>query len=88
MVLCNRRGPLNTNTSSILDNETDTCGRPAKYKSGGPNRNFFYYCEEHRSALLNGEGWDKKIGESLIPLDGTEEDVDFPASGFPKQSGR
>ena len=82
MILCNAKAPLNSSTSTVLDTETDICGRPAKWKDAGPNKNFFYYCDAHREALVNGPGWDGILGQNLVPLDGSEIEVSFsPSTG-------
>ena len=75
--LCTSRAPLNSSTSSIMDTETDPCGKPAKWKDGGPNKNFFFFCDAHREALVNGTGWDAVMGKNLIRLDGTEQNMTF-----------
>ena len=76
-VLCTSRAPLNSSTSSIMDTETDPCGKPAKWKDGGPNKNFFFYCDAHREALVNGSPLQASIARNLIPLDGTEQNMRF-----------
>jgi hypothetical protein len=80
-LLCTSGSELDANYSSVIpQHELNACNKPAVYRYGSPNKNYFYFCEQHANYLRNTSGWNSVIAKSLIPL--TEEEklkdnVDF-----------